>query len=81
MILPPPPHAVWRAFRLLLYEIGVYSSVSLSVPFSLSLLIQGWRSAFFHCVYSTKVGTEKHTAGADLYGLRGGGLSEKAAAL
>ena len=47
MILTPPPHAVWRAFRLLLYEIGVYSSVSLSVPFSLSLLIQGWRSAFF----------------------------------
>ena len=33
MILTPPPHAVWRAFRLLLYEIRFYSSVSLSVPF------------------------------------------------
>ena len=77
MILTPPPHAAGRAFRLLLYVNKAFSSVSLSVPFSLSLLIQGWRSAFFHCVYSTKVGTEKHTAGADLYGLRGGGLLKK----
>ena len=77
MILTPPPHAAGRAFRLLLYVNKAFSSVSLSVPFSLSLLIQGWRSAFFHCVYSTKVGTEKHTAGADLYGLRGGGVLKK----
>ena len=37
MILTPPSHAVWRAFRLLLYEIRFYTSVSLSVPFSLRL--------------------------------------------
>ena len=35
---PQPPHAVERTFRLFLYEIGVYSSVSLSVPFLLRML-------------------------------------------
>ena len=45
-------------------------STFVGCDFSLALCL-------FRYVYSTKVGTEKHTAGADLYGLRGGGVLKK----